>query len=448
MPDLPRIVVACLSEPHGASACTMALLAAMRSRGCEVQHFRSLAAFTPVDYVTPVTGIASRHIDPWIMPESLCRELFAHSAAPVDISVVEACASDGVLGPGDDPPGDSTASWRDVARILNAPVVGVVRSQPAGSFHATPLPRDIDALFIDGVASREHFDAEKSALESLHGIPVCGGMAETSHAADCAARMRAARRVPSGMIEDLAKNLLRFTRVDRLLALASSRPFPELSQELFREPGSRRAVRIAFAFDDCFHCYFPDTLDALEFLGADVSLFSPLRDERLPADTDILYLGCGHPETHARELAENECMRAAIRQHVCTGLRVYAEGGGAAYLCQQIQLADGAAVPMVGVFPAAAQVVTRVGGRPRAVTLDTNQPTWMTNLGQTIRGYTHGRWRIEPRGPLKPCFSSPSADAAGFVRHHCVGSTVHLNFAAQPRVLKSFFAPHAPSLAI
>ncbi len=51
--------------------------------------------------------------------------------------------------------------------------------------------------------------------------------------------------------------------------------------------------------DDAFHCYFPDTLDLLELRGATVCDFSPLRDERLPVDTDIVYFGCGRPDLFA-----------------------------------------------------------------------------------------------------------------------------------------------------
>src|SRR5262245_14675096 len=89
MPKLPRLMIASVSEHEEPSVCAVAIMAALRHRGYHVQHFRSLAAFTPIDYVTPVTGIASRHLDPWIMSGSLCRELFVKNAAHADLSIVE-----------------------------------------------------------------------------------------------------------------------------------------------------------------------------------------------------------------------------------------------------------------------------------------------------------------------------------------------------------------------
>ena len=211
---------------------------------------------------------------------------------------------------------------------------------------------------------------------------------------------------------------------------------------------SPRSLRVAVAYDDCFHCYFPDTLDALEFLGAQLCEFSPLVHEHLPDDTDIVYLGCGHPQDFARALAENECMRAALRAHVCSGRRVYAEGGGTAYLCQQLRLLDDSVIPMVGIFAAEARLNGRPLDRPMPVTLTCERANWMAGQGDTIRGYRNGAWQLVGSPGLARCFGSELPDPECVVRHHCIGSTVHLNFAAQPRVLDSFFAPHAPSLAI
>src|SRR5262245_34304721 len=142
MARFPRLLIASISESHEPAQTTLALIAAFRNRGLHVQHFRSLAAFTPVDYVTPLTGLASRHLDPWIMSSDLCRELFAHSAAHADIAVIEGCT-----------PYASNLNevhcWPNIAELLNCPVIGVVPSEPADAFHAQPLPTAVDALFID-----------------------------------------------------------------------------------------------------------------------------------------------------------------------------------------------------------------------------------------------------------------------------------------------------------
>ena len=89
---------------------------------------------------------------------------------------------------------------------------------------------------------------------------------------------------------------------------------------------------MAYAQDEAFGGYFPDTIEALEALGADLVEFSPLRDEALPDGVGLVMIGCGLPDHHADELASNHSMIAALGEHVCLGRRIYSEGGGTAYL--------------------------------------------------------------------------------------------------------------------
>jgi cobyrinic acid a,c-diamide synthase len=446
MPKFPRLVIGSVSpQQDDPVAMTLALMAALRRGGYEVQHFRSLAAFAPIDYVTPLAGIASRHLDPWIMSESLCRELFARSAAAVDVSLIEssptASRTDAVEGAGQ--------AWASVTVALGAPVLGVLRSQPSESFHRLPLPDGLDGLLLDGFPSREHFEKEKTWIEGMTGLSVVGGLAAGRGASDCVERLRSGKRVPESVLADLTRRVLDVTDLGRLMQLARSRPFPSYTAELFAAPpASREMVRVAVAYDECFHCYFPDTLDALEFLGADLRVFSPLADERLPDDVDIVYMGCGHPEEHLVELAENECMRAALRGHVSAGKRLYAEGGAAAYLCQRLHAPDGRAVASVGILAADAEFTNRASIHAEPVELTCRRSAWIAERGATIRGYRSTAWRFMPTSERAVCFSSDGVNAEGVVRHHGVGSTAHLNFAAQPRVLDSFFAAHAPSLII
>ena len=143
---------------------------------------------------------------------------------------------------------------------------------------------------------------------------------------------------------ELGRQFLRYSCLGRIATLATRRGVPSdwstAAPDDIHEI-SRGNVRVAVAYDDAFHCYFPDTLDMLELRGATVRVFSPLRDESLPPETDIVYLGCGSPQDHAEALAANHCMMTALKEHVCSGRRIYAEGGGLAYLCQHVETADG-----------------------------------------------------------------------------------------------------------
>jgi len=90
----------------------------------------------------------------------------------------------------------------------------------------------------------------------------------------------------------------------------------------------------------------------------------------LPADTDIVYLGCGAPHEFADELAANQCMLMAIKGHVCSGAAHLCRRGRLAYLCQSIETPDGKRLPMVGALKAIARrSAVRAAPTPIEVTL-------------------------------------------------------------------------------
>jgi cobyrinic acid a,c-diamide synthase len=208
----------------------------------------------------------------------------------------------------------------------------------------------------------------------------------------------------------------------------------------------RGNVQVAVAYDEAFNCYFRDTLDMLELRGATVRVFSPLRDESLPAGTDIVYIGCGSPHEHAEALAENHCMLMALKEHVCSGRRIYAEGGGLAYLCQSVETADGRRTEMVGALRAIARrSPARVGPTPVEVTLAVD--SWLGAAGSKLRGYRNGNWTLEATGCLTRFVKEPDSELDLVGRHQAIGSRLHLNFAAQPALLGGFLRPCPAALA-
>jgi cobyrinic acid a,c-diamide synthase len=233
---------------------------------------------------------------------------------------------------------------------------------------------------------------------------------------------------------------MRFWRPDRLWQIASRREVSDLSPQTFSPEPRISRLRVAVAFDSAFNCYFPDTLDCLDGRGASVTDFSPLHDEGLPADTDVVYLGCGHPERFADALAKNHCMKAALRTYILRGGRIYAEGGGLAYLCQQMESLDGVYRGMVGIVPSIAHL-RRCHKEPRPVEVVFPRSNWLGARGAQLRGYRNTNWRLEPVGwSGAPGDSSPSPRyLVGCGR--VVGSLVHLNFAAHPDFLRRFFHP-------
>jgi cobyrinic acid a,c-diamide synthase len=420
---------------------TLACMLALRRRGMQVQHFHSSARFPMLNGAASVTGLASRHLDSWLMSEPVVCELFAHGAHPADFSVIEG-QLDGESAATTRRPAGS--SLRTLAEWLQAPLVAVVNVQSAETYHVPRLETPVDGILLDGVGSARDWRMLSSMMEAAWKAPVLGAL-DPLPAVRC--RLRA---LPVGsnasltLCEPLAESFERYARWERIEKLARNSAFPSYPDNVYGLRLRARGVTVAVAFDDVFNCYFPDTLDLLDILGARVVDFSPLGDDRLPDRTDIVYFGCGHPERHARALGRNQCMAAALRQHVCAGGRIYAESGGLAYLCQHLRLRDGQRFPMAGVLPAEAVQAEHLAV-PEPVEVHVERENWLAPVGERLRGYRNTMWELLPLGPLHTgAHSSGSADLV--MRYNAIGCRLHLNFVTQPRIFRSFLRPRAPRL--
>jgi cobyrinic acid a,c-diamide synthase len=231
--------------------------------------------------------------------------------------------------------------------------------------------------------------------------------------------------------------------------LARRHPFPEPANLSSLQGVDRRCgrFRVAYAQDEAFGRYFPDTLEALEALGADLVEFSPLRDERLPEGVDLAMIGCGYPDHHADLLGANLSMIAALREHVCRGRRIYSEGGGTAYLGRRM-IIEGRRLQGAGILPFDAELLPEPKP-PAPVTRTLLHDCWLGPAGTVVRGYKGGRWHLIPS--VEPfecpaCFGALSAEGDWFYHHHAVGSLLHLHLGALPEVVDAFVGPHSPSL--
>jgi cobyrinic acid a,c-diamide synthase len=138
-------------------------------------------------------------------------------------------------------------------------------------------------------------------------------------------------------------------------------------------------------------------------------------------------------------------MLLALRDHVCSGKRIYAEGGGLAYLCQTLELPCGELAPMAGVFPAIAR--PGGGGNPEPLSTTLACDSWLGPAGATVSGYLNDAWRLEPVGRLRTLGPAPDQQFPLVLRHQAVGSRMHLNLAAQPQLLGGFLRPCPAALA-
>lgn len=443
MLHLPRVALGALQSATDSQVIGWAMLDALVRTGSQVQHFLARSCFTPRNAALTITGVGSRHLDTWLMPKPVCREVFVHGCAGRDLAVIEGdfeCSDEAEPVRGSRL--DTLCDWLDLPRLV------VLDASKLHDCQWPERPNQIDGVLLDRVRSPAEPFQLQTALEALWDVPVLGVLEELPRLRAAVAQLPCGAAPSRETCAELGDAFLRYSRPDRIRDLASRRDMPPVAPAVFplpeQEP-SQPSLTVAVAYDAAFHCYFPDTLDLLELRGAKIVDFSPLRDEVLP-EADVVYLGCGHPDRYAQALSGNHCMLLALRNHIRGGRRVYAEGGGLAYLCQRLQTAHGDVVPMVGALPALARANSHPAA-PTPVELTFAHGNWLGSPGSQVRGYLNTHWILEPMDGLMGYLAEPGHELDLVGQYQVIGSRLHLNFAAQADFLQAFFQPFGLSLA-
>ncbi len=437
MAGLPRIAVGTIQPGAESRTILRALMEALRQAGAHVQSFHCRACFPGCGDVARVTGLPPRHLDSWLMSPERCREIFLRGAGGSDLALVE-----GEFDPaiGAEPVGGRLEA---LCRWLNLPRIVMLDAAQIDRRGLPERPEHVDGLLLDRVTDSRHLAHLATDLEAMWAVPVLGALERLPRLRSRLETVPQGGRPPRPLCGQLGHHFLRYWDRERTWRLAAGRQFPRgVEQPAATDPAMAK-LTVAVAYDEAFNRYFQDTLDQLELWGASLVDFSPLRDESLPPDVDLVYLGCGRPERYAAALSENHCMKAALRSHLASGRRIYGEGGGAAYLCQHMETPDGQRKRMVGIFPAAARR-KRASAAPAPVEVTLSRPNWLGKPPSRLRGYRNSGWEIEPSCPLTSLVQEPRHryDLVGSFR--AIGSMLHLDFAARPALVRRFFYPLAP----
>ena len=383
---IPRFMVAAPGSASGKTLITCGLLRLLKR-----ENFRPAAFKCGPDYIDPmfhrqVLGIPSRNLDTFFSPADSAvsgnsvQEIMARAVlgSKADISVIE-----GVMGYFDGTGASGTeASSCDLAQQTDTPVILVVSAKGMGRSIVPLLKGFVDyerengricGVILNRVTPGT-FAAMKKWIEEDTSLKVIGyvpqddslvwesrhlGLMQPSEMADL-----------EKQIDHLADVLAETIDLDTLLTIARSAPplrFCAYGKQHAADPS---APRIAVARDEAFNFYYDDNLEMLQECGAQLVYFSPVHDRELPKADGIL-IGGGYPELYAKELSENESMRASICARAAEGMPILAECGGFMYLQQAMELSgkDVAskeafpvkkAFPMCGVLPGTCRMTDKL----------------------------------------------------------------------------------------
>lgn len=416
---IPRLVIAAPSSGSGKTTVATGLMAALRSAGMKVSPHKVGPDYIDPGYHALATGRPGRNLDPWLVGEERVVPLFEHGAAGCDVAVVE-----GVMGLFDGRGETDFASTAHVARLLDAPVVLVVDAarqsrSVAAVVHgfATFDPRvKVGGVILNRIGSDRH---EELCRAALAGVPVLGAIRREDAVATPSRHLGlipAAERSAEAMaaVARLGELVARSCDLEALVRLAHTAPaLPGKPWEMPMTPGN--AV-VAVAGGAAFTFGYAEHVELLEAAGAEVAVFDPLRDERLPEGTGALVIGGGFPEVYAAELAANALLREEVASFPGP---IAAECAGLLYLCEEL---DGR--KMCGRVPGVARMSEKLTLGYREAFA---RRSLLTREGEQYRGHEFHRTRLDPPGEL---FSS----VGGYGDPLLTASYLHLHWAGTPEL--------------
>ncbi len=487
MKTMKGIIITGTHSGCGKTTVTLGILAALKKKGLKVQSFKTGPDFIDGGLHKLITGRTARNLDLWMCGEDYVRDCFQKFSEDADVSVVE-----GVMGLY-----DGKFSTAHLASALNLPVLLVVdaygMAESAGAvvkgfreysgeagkresakeinfvnvtsalphFRASAL---IVGVIFNRVASENHF---KRLKDSVLDVPVLGYLPkdldfEIPHR-HLGLTIAEEGPITAENIDKLADTVLQYIDMEEIVRKCESleagkrgstkeqRVLPDFpTSEL---PGFRAsALKVAVAYDRAFCFYYEDNFDLLRDAGAQILLFSPLTDRKLPDDADVLFMGGGYPELYAEQLSSNKSMIESIRIWANDGKPVYAECGGFMYLTEGICDFNNVFYSMVGIFPLKTKMTNgrvKLGYREVALKHD----SILGKKGALLRGHEFHYSEIINSAEARKCGSSEAAPELiyslkdgsgkslpdeGYRVRNTLGSYMHIHFGSNHSTAKNF----------
>ena len=450
---MKSIIIAAPMSGSGKTTVTIGLLECLRRRGLRVSPFKVGPDFIDPGYHRLVTGRPSLNLDAWMCDPETVQEIFADFSEDADIAVIEGVMGlfDGISGRSDEGSTAQIAKLTGSTVFLVIDAKGYARSIAAmveGFVEFDPDIRIGGGIF-NNVSSENHARILREAVESnLPSVRVLGCILRDRllHLPSRHLGLMTAEEVDLSQeyLDHLVEVIRSSVDLGVLWAAASS---GEIIDRPPKAPPVAKTVRIAVARDAAFCFLYDCNLRLLAEAGAELVEFSPLADSSLPDNIHGIYLPGGYPEVHAKALAANMPMLAAVREAVEAGMPVYAECGGFIYLTRGVvEVAGGLDFlnEFVGIFPVTTSLLDHrktLGYRE----ISLREESILGRRGTVVRGH---EFHYSEMGEMPPGVErlyqvrkgQSDLGTEGYRYRNCLASYIHLHFASNPGVAPALVA--------
>ena len=354
--NTPRVMFAATRSGSGKTTVTCGVLAALKKQNIKVQAYKCGPDYIDPMFHRTVLGIDTGNLDTFFSGADAIGRILARDTKDAELIVME-----GVMGYYDGVGGATTmASSYELSKVTKTPVVLIVDAKGA-SVTLAAIIRGImeykkDSRIVGVILNRVSpmfYSRIKHVIETECGIPVLGYLPEDASFAVPSRHLGLLQ--PDEMqkqrdwVETVAEAARKTIDIDGILEIAAQAEMLQIQKATGETEKSKfpAGYRIGVARDAAFSFYYRENLRMLEDMGATLVYFSPLTDAHV-SEVDALIFGGGYPELYAKQLYENQSMRASVWQALEAGMPCHAECGGFLYLGKSLADAEGNVYEMVG----------------------------------------------------------------------------------------------------
>ncbi len=185
---IPRLVVAGVRSGSGKTSITLGLVAALRSRGREVQTFKVGPDFIDCAYLAHASRRPCRNIDSWMLGDAGVRRSLAQGVVGADCAVIEGVGGfydgHGMYSEAGAASGSFPGSTAEVARLISAPAVLVLDAWAMGETAAAvalgikqlDVSSNVVGVILNNVPSDYRRRVVEDAVWTLAHLPVLGAL--------------------------------------------------------------------------------------------------------------------------------------------------------------------------------------------------------------------------------------------------------------------------------
>ncbi|MBQ9628201.1 MAG: cobyrinate a,c-diamide synthase [Synergistaceae bacterium] len=433
-----RIIISGAGSHCGKTTVACGLLSAFREHGLKVCAYKTGPDYIDTQYLRNAGRCEAYNLDTWLMTPERVRELFMMTSRGKDIAVIE-----GAMGLYD----GGMNSTAEIAKLLHAPVIAVINAKSVGETAASIALglREYDheinlaGVILNHADSDSHVKIISDSLERT-GIKLLGAIKRNDKLI-IPERHLGLLPLNENMNYDFASVravIESCVNIDEVIRVSESSC--ETHGSLSSWPCASHKAGIAIARDEAFNFYYPESIETLKHMGAEIIYFSPLHDECIPKADGYIF-GGGFPEIFARELEMNTSMRESVRKAANSGACILAECGGYMYLCDSLTDRDGKKYRMAGVIHSDAFMTDKpVIGYIEAKALSDNI---LCSEGDIIRGHEFHYSRVNQTDTFAFNMTrrrTGESYSGGYAHGNILASYLHMNFFGNIKLAERFLS--------